>query len=329
MKRPAESAGRWLERRGNAASRGMTVIPRKGRNRIPLTGLLHTSFLLAFVLAVHPAWAAGARAADPSQFTPAGDEVPFVVTPGNVTRAMLDIAGVGPRDTLIDLGSGDGRIVIGAAQRGASALGVEIDPNLVAKSEAAAREAGVASRARFVKQDLFDTDLQSATVVTMYLLQEVNLQLRPRLLALAPGTRVVSHDWHMGEWQPDRRITVEAPDKPVGREKSSQVMLWVVPARVGGLWCGDARGARARLAIRQTFQFAEGSVSIGAGAPRAVRFRLSGEALALEGPGEWRLRSAGAALETAAAGGEWSRLASMRWRPSPDGSLCPAADSLR
>ena len=252
-----------------------------------------------------------------------------MVTPGNVTRAMLDIAGVGPRDTLIDLGSGDGRIVINAALRGASALGVEIDPALVAKSEAAAREAGVASRARFVKQDLFDTDLTSASVITMYLLQEVNLQLRPRLLALAPGTRIVSHDWHMGDWQPDRRVTVAAPDKPVGREKSSQVMLWVVPARVGGLWCGEAGGVRARLAIRQSFQWAEGSVSAGTGAPRAVRFRLRGEALALEGPGDWRLRSAGGALETVAAGGEWSRLASMRWRPSPDGSRCPAAASPR
>ena len=307
----------------------MTVIPRKGRNRIPLTGLLHTSFLLAFVLAAFPAWAAGARAAAPSQFTPAGDEVPFVVTPGNVTRAMLDIAGVGPRDTLIDLGSGDGRIVIAAAQRGATALGVEIDPALVARSEAAAREAGVASRARFVKQDLFDTNLTAASVITMYLLQEVNLQLRPRLLALAPGTRIVSHDWHMGDWQPDRRITVEAPDKPVGREKSSQVMLWVVPARIGGVWCGEAERARARLTIRQSFQFAEGSVAIGAGAPRVVRFRLSGDALVLEGSGGWRLRSAGGALETVAAGGEWARLAAVRWHPSPDGARCPAAASLR
>lgn len=300
----------------------MTVIPRKRRNRIPLTGLLHTPFLLSLVLAALPAWAAGAPLLDPSQFTPAGDEVPFVVTPNNVTRAMLDIAAVGPRDTLIDLGSGDGRIVVGAAQRGATALGVELDPALVAKSEAAARAAGVASRARFVQQDLFDTDLASASVITMYLLQEVNLQLRPRLLALAPGTRIVSHDWHMGEWQPDRRVTVEAPDKPVGRDKTSTVMLWVVPARVGGVWCGAA--ARARLTIRQSFQFAEASVSIGTGAPRAVRFLVSGNALALEGSNGWRLRSAGGELETVVARGEWARLSTMRWRRSPDGAGCPA-----
>lgn len=305
----------------------MTVIPRKRRNRIPLTGLLHTSFLLALATALVPAWAAGPRVPDPSPFTPAGDEVPFVVTPNNVTRAMLDIADVGPRDTLIDLGSGDGRIVIGAALRGARALGVEIDPALVAKSEALAREAGVASRVRFVKQDLFETDLTSASVITMYLLQEVNLQLRPRLLALAPGTRIVSHDWHMGEWQPDRLVTVEAPDKPVGRDKSSQVMLWVVPARIGGVWCGEAGRAHARLSIRQSFQFAEASVSMGTGALRAVRFRVSGDDIAVEGAGRWRLRSAGGALETVAARGEWARLSAVRWRPSADGSQCPSGAS--
>ena len=120
----------------------MTVIPRKRRNRIPLTGLLHTLFLLVAALAAVPAGAAGARAPEPSQFTPAGDEVPFVVSPSNVTRAMLDIAGVTARDRLIDLGSGDGRIVITAARQfGASGLGVEIVPDLVAKSNENAKRA--------------------------------------------------------------------------------------------------------------------------------------------------------------------------------------------
>lgn len=303
----------------------MTVIPRKRRNRIPLTGLLHTLFLqgVAALVAI-PAWAAAPRAPDPSQFTPAGDEVPFVVTPTNVTQAMLDIASVGPRDTLIDLGSGDGRIVIAAARRGATAMGVEIDPALVARSEALARDAGVASRARFVKQDLFDTDLTSASVVTMYLLQEVNLQLRPRLLALAPGTRVVSHDWHMGEWQPDGRVTVEAPDKPVGRDKTSTVMLWVVPARVAGLWCSQTG---ARLSLRQAFQFAEGAVSIGTASPRAVRFRLRGDLLAAEPVAPWRMQLVDGVLQTESAGGEWASLASMRWRLSPDGARCPGGAS--
>jgi SAM-dependent methyltransferase len=180
----------------------------------------------------------------------AQDEVPFVTTPDNVTLAMLDLAGVGPTDHVVDLGSGDGRIVITAARRhGASGLGVEIVGELVAKSRDHARRAGVADRARFVEQDLFATDLRAATVVTLYLLQAVNLQLRPRLLALAPGTRIVSHDWDMGDWRPDRTIEVEAPDKTVGREKRSRVHLWTVPAKVHGTWCG----VQGRLDVTQRF----------------------------------------------------------------------------
>ena len=156
-------------------------------------------------------------------------DVPFIVTPDNVTREMLRLAGVKAGDFVIDLGSGDGRIVIVAAKHfGASGLGVEIVPELVAKSRDNAKQAGVADRAEFRVQDLFATDLSQATVITMYLLPEVNLQLRPRLQKLKPGTRIVSHDWDMGDWKPDRTITVEAPDKPIGREKTSQLLLWVV-----------------------------------------------------------------------------------------------------
>jgi SAM-dependent methyltransferase len=156
-------------------------------------------------------------------------DVPFIVTPDHVTLAMLELAGVGPRDTLIDLGSGDGRIVITAARRfGARGLGVEIVPELVKASRENARRAGVADRVEFRQQDLFDTDLAAATVITLYLLPEVNLQLRPRLQRLRPGTRIVSHDWNMGDWEPDRIVVVPAPDKPVGREKISRLYLWVV-----------------------------------------------------------------------------------------------------
>jgi SAM-dependent methyltransferase len=161
-----------------------------------------------------------------------GDEVPFVVTPDNVTREMLKLADVKPGDHVIDLGSGDGRIVIVAAsQFGATGLGVEIVPDLVAKSRENARRAGVADKVEFRVQDLFETDLSRATVITMYLLPEVNLQLRPRLLALRPGTRIVSHDWDMGDWKPDRVVTVDVPDKPIGREKLSRLYLWTVPPR--------------------------------------------------------------------------------------------------
>jgi hypothetical protein len=156
---------------------------------------------------------------------------------------------------VIDLGSGDGRIVITAARRfGASGLGVELVPALVEKSRESARAAGVSQRARFRQQDLFQADLGPATVITMYLLPEVNLQLRPRLLGLAPGTRIVSHDWDMAEWKPDKTVVVPVPDKPVGVEKSSKIHLWVVPARIDGIWCGAGKAKGARLEIQQKFQ---------------------------------------------------------------------------
>lgn len=191
-------------------------------------------------------------------------DVPFVVTPDGVTLAMLELAQVGPQDFVLDLGSGDGRIVILAARRfGASGLGVEIVPELVERSRRHAQQAGVAERARFAEQDLFKTDLSVATVITMYLLQEVNLQLRPALLALRPGTRVVSHDWDMGDWRPDRSLTVDAPDKPVGKDKRSRLHLWVVPARADGAWCGSGAWLGARLQLAQRHQIFDATLSAG------------------------------------------------------------------
>jgi SAM-dependent methyltransferase len=179
----------------------------------------------------------------------AQDEVPFITTPDRVTLTMLELAQIGPNDHVIDLGSGDGRIVITAARRfGASGLGVEIVPDLVRKSRDNARAAGVAERVEFREQDLFATDLARATVVTLYLLPDVNLQLRPRLLALPAGTRIVSHDWDMGDWAPERSVTLDVPDKAIGRDKRSTVHLWRVPARVDGLWC--SAGATLRMTQR-------------------------------------------------------------------------------
>lgn len=179
------------------------------------------------VLAVGGAAAFGVRAQEDL-------DVPFITTPDHVTVAMLELAGVRAGDRLIDLGSGDGRIVITAARRfGATGLGVEIVPELVERSRENARRAGVADRVEFRRQDLFDPsldrDLARATVVTMYLLPEVNLRLRPRLQrVLAPGTRLVSHDWDMGDWRPDRTVEIGVPDKTVGREKLSRLHLWVL-----------------------------------------------------------------------------------------------------
>ena len=181
------------------------------------------------------------------------EEVPFVTTPDNVTLKMLELARVGPRDFVLDLGSGDGRIVIVAAKRfGARGMGVEIVPELVRQSRENAQRAGVSDRAEFREQDLFETNLAQASVLTLYLLPDVNLELRPKILALKPGTRVVSHDWDMGDWKPDRTEKVAAPDKKIGLEKSSRVHLWIVPARLEGVWC--AKGER--LEIKQQFQHA-------------------------------------------------------------------------
>jgi SAM-dependent methyltransferase len=211
------------------------------------------------------------------------DEVPFVVTPDHVTLAMLELAGVGPQDFVLDLGSGDGRIVILAAKRfGARGLGVEIVPELVARSRRNAASAGVAERAAFAEQDLFKTDLSDATVITMYLLPDVNLQLRPALLALRPGTRIVSHDWDMGDWRPDRSVVVDAPDKPVGLEKFSRLHLWVVPARLAGAWCGTGGARGAKLQMAQRYQVFDAALSLGAGA-QMLAGRIEGQ----------RLRSAG------------------------------------
>lgn len=213
----------------------------------------------------------------------AGDEVPFVTTPDNVTLAMLQLAGVGPKDRVLDLGSGDGRIVIAAARRfGARGVGVELVPDLVQRSRESAKRAGVADRTQFVVQDLFQTDLGQASVITMYLLQEVNLQLRPKLLVLAPGTRIVSHDWDMGDWKPDRTVTVTAPDKTVGLDKLSRLHRWVVPARLQGLWCtADGKGS---WRIEQRYQFVEGAMQLG---DRSTLWngRLDGAALRLSGDG--------------------------------------------
>jgi hypothetical protein len=223
-------------------------------------------------IALAAAWPFAASAA-------LSEDVPFVVTPDNVTLAMLGLAKVAPEDYVIDLGSGDGRIVITAAKRfGARGLGVEIVPDLVARSRAAASAAGVAQRAHFREQDLFQTDLSPASVVTMYLLPEANLQLRPKLLHLRPGTRIVSHDWDMGEWEPDKTVTLDVPDKPIGREKLSRVHLWIVPARVDGNWCGTGKFKGTSLAISQSFQKFSGVLS-GASGEREIAGRITGDVL--------------------------------------------------
>lgn len=172
------------------------------------------------------------------------DEVPYVTTPTAVVDAMLSIAGVGDKDYLYDLGSGDGRIVIAAAKQfHARAVGIEYDGTLVAQSRESAAREGVSDRVEFLQQDIFASDFRDATVLTMYLLPEVNLDLRPRILfELRPGTRVVSHDWDMGDWEPDDRRVIPVPGKTVWPLTESRVYLWIVPARVAGYWRGTLAG---------------------------------------------------------------------------------------
>lgn len=231
-------------------------------------------------------------------------DTPFVVTPDNVVNAMLDLASVRAGDRLIDLGSGDGRIVIAAAQRGAVASGVEIDPRLVELSRERARQAGVAARTSFSTEDLFETDFSKADVVSMYLLPDVNAKLAPRLFTtLRPGARIVSHDYGLGEWPADARIVVDAPGKTVNVDKRSLLMLWVVPARLDGHWEGSAGATPLVLDIAQTWQTAGGVVRLGKTEQRFDATGISGRALKLALPqGQLALSLASDRDEL---GGEW------------------------
>jgi len=180
-------------------------------------------------------------------------DVPFVPTPPVVVEEMLRLANVGRDDFVIDLGSGDGRVVIAAVRKfGARGVGVDLDPDRIAESVYSAELQGVADRVAFLRQDLFKFDIRQATVVTMYLLPSVNMKLRPRLLGeLKPGTRIVSHDFSMEDWQPDQKSTVR-----------KNVFLWIVPAQVGGRWRTTVAlpaGERSyEFEIKQKFQEIDG-----------------------------------------------------------------------
>ncbi len=220
----------------------------------------------------------GAPAQNPSE------EVPFVPTPQTVVEAMLKLAQVRPGDFVMDLGSGDGRIVITAArQHGAEGLGIEYDQTLIERATKAAAEAGVADRVSFMKQDLFDTDLSQATVLALYLLPEVNMGLRPRILEqLRPGARVVSHDWDMGDWEPDAKMDVDAPGKEVGAHPKSTIYLWVIPANVEGPWRARlGAGGELELELTQKFQRVGGTVRYRNVECPIMEATLAGDRLAL------------------------------------------------
>lgn len=213
-----------------------------------------------------------------------GKDVAWVPTPDAAVERMLAIARVGPRDLVYDLGSGDGKIPITAARRfGARAVGVEFDPDLVVQSRNAARRAGVADRVRFDNADIFAYDFREATVVTLYLLTSLNVKLRPQILAMKPGTRVVSHMFRMGDWEPDEHARIDA----------SEIYFWVVPARVAGTWI-VTRGAGVpfEVVLEQRYQQLSGSARVAGESVPLREVTLRGDELRFAIPGEHGARLA-------------------------------------
>lgn len=196
-------------------------------------------------------------------------DVPFVPTRSPIVDQMLEMAAVGPDDYVIDLGSGDGRILIAAARRtGARGLGVDLDPARIRDARYNARDAGVSDKVEFRRQDLFATPIGEASVLTLYLLPEINLRLRPRILReMQPGSRVVSHAYDMGEWRWDRREYVDG----------ANVYLWIVPARVEGQWSLSSPSGKATLDLRQRFNELEGTVAVGGRSEPIERGRVNGQ----------------------------------------------------
>ena len=208
-------------------------------------------------------------------------DVPYVPTPETVVDAMLKLASIGPRDFVVDLGSGDGRIIIAAAKKlGARGFGVEIDAALVNEARREAKRQGVAGRVEFLEQNLFVTEIDRASVLTLYLYPRLLMQLRPRFFKeLRPGTRIVSHDFDMEDWQPDARVTVPVPGKPYG-PPSSEVYFWVVPANAAGHWrwrTPAAGSADVELTLSQTFQKVEGTPQVGGRRGRLEQGRMRGD----------------------------------------------------
>lgn len=213
--------------------------------------------------------------------------VPYVPTPQVVVDRMLEMGKVTPQDYLIDLGSGDGRIVVTAAKKyGARGFGVDLNATRIAEANENARKAGVTDKVMFNRVDLFETDLTQATIITMYLLPRVNLELRPKLLDLKPGTRIVSHDFSMDDWQPEQHESIEAPDKYSGAGGVSDIFLWIVPAKVAGTWNAqvNVRGKPQpyQFTLQQQFQKVSGTASVGSGQVPLQNVKLVGDELTFD-----------------------------------------------
>jgi SAM-dependent methyltransferase len=221
---------------------------------MPATAVIRTSAIALLFACSTVALAQATQEAD-SAFAPTvgqeGKDVVWVPTPQSLVDKMLDMAKVTAKDYVMDLGSGDGRTVITAAKRGARATGIEYNPEMVKLSQANAKKEGVAARAEFKKADLFQTDLSKASVITMFLLPDINLKLRPKLLNLKPGTRVVSNTFTMGDWKPDQ---TGSPDNCDGSWCTA--LLWIIPAKVGGSY----KTAQGDVTLKQHFQMLSGTL---------------------------------------------------------------------
>ena len=231
-----------------------------------------------------------------------GKDVVWVPTPQSLVNKMLDLAKVTPADFVIDLGSGDGRTVITAAKRGIRALGIEYNPDMVALSQRNASKEGVSDKATFMKADLFETDFAQATVITMFLLPDINLKLRPKILDLKPGTRIVSNSFTMGEWQHDRSVNATEGE---GCQSYCTAYLWIVPAKVDGNW----KLPEGELTIKQTFQMITGTLKT-AGKSTAIKGRMSGDQITFKaGDAEYRGRVAAdgmkGTIKARSSSGEW------------------------
>jgi hypothetical protein len=205
-----------------------------------------------------------------------GKDVIWVPTPEALVEKMLDMAKVTAKDSVIDLGSGDGRTVIAAAKRGARAHGIEYNPDMVELSKRNAAKAGVSDRASFAKADLFESDLSQATVITMFLLPDINLRLRPKLLDMKPGIRVVSNSFTMGDWKADETATVKD-----GCVSYCTAYLWIVPAKVEGTW----KLPQGELSLKQTYQTFSGSMSSGGTTTPITDTTLSGDQISFTARG--------------------------------------------
>jgi len=231
-----------------------------------------------------------------------GKDVIWVPTPQSLVDKMLDLAKVTSKDYVIDLGSGDGRTVITAAKRGAIALGIEYNPDMVELSKRTAAKEGVSDRASFVKADLFESDFSQAQVISMFLLSSINLKLRPKILDLKPGTRIVSNTFDMADWKPDESATVP------GCNSWCTAHLWIVPAKVDGTW----NLPQGELTIKQTFQMISGTLKSG-NAVTPINGKLNGEQINFTGGGsQYTGRVNGNSMEGTTGGAKWSATRSGR-----------------